>query len=479
MSQEELSLQLECWLERLRSEPGRSARIHRKIGRVLYKLGRTEEAIPHLSQAVAVDPEDSASWQRLAHCVDRHGSANERLWVLSAVLEFTPEDWRVRERMIAALESLGRTAEAIEHSQVLAEAHPQSLKYWSTLARLLTDADQTERAIEAWRRVAAISSLPLQAQDRIEQLIARQRLKASCGGAPPFRVAILGNCQAYGLGSCLRALAPDAEVMTFKWADIRDATDAERLAARLEDCDAVLSHPTKSIAMPVLATTALERRVKALHRIPSIHFTGFHPDVVWLPHPPWKGRPTPMGAYHSGLAMACFTLGLPQDRTVELFNAFIYAALGYFEEYAKAVQYHTKVGLELGFDLARLMTLDGQGRPFVHVPNHPTIGLLFELSRQICDRLGISAQTAEPPPDLFAGHAVWPVYPEIARRIGCEGSLIFKTGRRRNDQEQAERELPIEEMVAQTYQLLSAMPADALELPRVTDARTTLKRMGV
>jgi tetratricopeptide (TPR) repeat protein len=479
MSQEELSLQLEWWRDRLRAGAGPPAKVHAKIGRALCKLGRTAEAIPHLRQAVESEPGDHMAWLRLAVGLDRHGSPAERLWAWSAALEGEPENWGARERVIAALEAMGRLPEAIEHAQTLADAEPQNLKHCTRLARLLTAADRIEPAIEAWKRAAALSPVALEATDRIGQLTARLRHRASPAGSPPLRLAVIGNCQAYGIGLCLRALAPEVEVMSIQWADIRDAEDAERFVAGLSDYDAVISHPTKSVAMPALATADLGRRVKALHLVPSIHFTGFHPDVVWLPGPPWKGQAWPFGAYHSGLVMACFTMGLPPDRTLELFNAYVFAALGYFDEYAKAVEHHARAGQALGFDVGGLMAADGLSRPFMHVPNHPTIPFVFALCRQLCARLGISAQAGEPPPDPFADHAVWPVYPEIAKRIGCEGSLVFRARRSRTAREPADRMLALDEVVAQSYRLLAAMPPEALDLPRVTDARAVLERLGV
>jgi hypothetical protein len=294
------------------------------------------------------------------------------------------------------------------------------------------------------------------------------RAATSPAGEPRF--AVLGNCQAQVFGRCLSALMPAAEVLSVQWADLAGQADAERLASRLEDYDAVISQSNKGAALPALQTRTLAQRVERLVIIPSIHFTGFHPDILWLPFPHWKGRGWPLSSYHSLVAMAGFALELPQERTVELFNAFIYANLGYFDEYAKAEQHHSMVGRAMGFDLEGLMAPGGLARPFMHAPNHPGIGLLFELARQVCARLGLRTRDGPSPPDLFAGATVWPVYPEIARRLGCEGSLVFRPGH-------GARDLTLEELVDRTYRLLAVMPAP--DLPRLNEACRILKGLGL
>ncbi len=449
-----MSSRLARWLEQLQSGILSPAKAHAGIGPVLFRLGRKAEAIDGLG----ADPDRLRAW--------------------SSIVALRPRDRRARERLAELLEARGQISEAIEQARILAKSDPENLQHWSRLARLLTQTDQIDFAIKAWSRVAALSPKSQEAEDRLAQLRLVRRRKASAVGATTTgpRIAVLGNCQAFGIGCCLRALAPDAEVRTIEWVDISGPEHAERLAVELSGYDIVVSHRVKTGGLPSLQTSLLETRVKTLALIPSIHFTGFHPDILWQPRAQWRALRLRTGSYHSALVMACFSLGLDQARVPDLFNAYVYASLGYFEEYAKAAQHHIAVGKIAGLDLADLFSSGGLARPFVHVPNHPNIQLLFAMTQRLCARLGVATRAgATSPPDPHADNVVWPTYPEIARRLGFEGSLAFRgradLGARRN--------LSLEDLVAESYRLYGALPAEAFAIPRLTEVCNTLRRLGV
>jgi tetratricopeptide (TPR) repeat protein len=464
----ELDRQPDWWRARLQAGEVDAAAADNGIGRALFKLHRLEEAIPYLRRAVEGRPKPQ-TWGRLAACLDRHGSQADQLWAWSALLQLSPRDETARARLADLLEGAGRLAEAAQHARALAEADPPSAVRWTRLARLLTDLGDDEAAIEAWRKVTGLTIHTLEADDRLAQL-GRRRAHGPRPAGP--RIAVVGNCQAYGIGICIRAIVPDAEVKSVHWADVAGPGAAERLAAELDRYDLVVSHPSK--APGPLQTAALRARLARLAPVPSIHFTGLHPDIVWLPHEAWRSHRTRMGSYHSGLVMAGFSMGLDQTRVLELFNAYVFAQLGYFDEYAKAAQYHVRAGEAVGLDLAGLFAPEGLARPFMHAPNHPSLAFLEAIARGICLNAGLPVGDAALPPDPFATHLVWPVYPEIARRLDCRGSLTFLPGAGED-----ESPMGLEGFVAESYRVYEAMPLDALDLPRATAARAVLKGLGI
>ena len=64
-------------------------------------------------------------------------------------------------------------------------------------------------------------------------------------------------------------------------------------------------------------------------------------------------------------------------------------------------------------------------------PFHPKIDCLNDLARAIIRRAGLPlTNSLSRPPDNLATGPVFPVYPEIGRRLGVAGDYLFKLGRR-------------------------------------------------
>ena len=70
----------------------------------------------------------------------------------------------------------------------------------------------------------------------------------------------------------------------------------------------------------------------------------------------------------------------------------------------------------------------------MHTDVHPNITALVQLARGVGRHLGTPPdQLAVPwqtmiPDGLLASDTVWPVYPEIARALGVDGCLVWRTG---------------------------------------------------
>lgn len=244
-----------------------------------------------------------------------------------------------------------------------------------------------------------------------------------------MRLGVVGNCQMRGLADCLAALRPGDEVVLVHLnamvrPEDRTPEILERHAAALSDCDAVFSQYVVPDFGP-LGTEALTARARRLVVMPSIAFDGLHPDCIYVRRTDGTEISAAMGPYHSALAFACFAAGIPAARAVRLFNLHSHAALGYLDAHAAALAAMEAHWTALGFDLGK--ALAEAGPAFMHTINHPRIDLLQALARQALDRVGIAAAPdAGPPEDRLASSVVWPIYPEIARRLGVEGSLDFR-----------------------------------------------------
>lgn len=235
-----------------------------------------------------------------------------------------------------------------------------------------------------------------------------------------MKIGVLGNCQAHGVAQCIRLLAPQVEVVS-RSVSLADGDNAEviaAVAAEMAVCDLALIQTLNEV-QPRLAglfETALAQTGSRARRWPSIIFRGFHPDCVYVVR---DGRVAEgiAGPYHSALLCAAWAEGLPPERAALLFNAFAYAALGYFDAFDEAVALLEPQARRHGFDLSAF--LNAPASPFMHTVNHPRVEILQSVAAQVLDLAGVSRVPTAPLPDDELSHGpVWPAYPQLAHRGG-------------------------------------------------------------
>jgi hypothetical protein len=162
--------------------------------------------------------------------------------------------------------------------------------------------------------------------------------------------------------------------------------------------------------------------------MPTFVFTGLHPDVTYLviEDKIWNGAQSPM---HSLLSLACYLLDLPAQRAASLFNAYIFAEIGYFSAYAASYEVMVRNFDAAGYDLRGMPDLwMATNGPFMYTINHPSISVLSHMAVLALARAGLTAGDAKLPEgvdDYLHRSLVAPVFPEIARRIGCSGSREY------------------------------------------------------
>lgn len=244
-----------------------------------------------------------------------------------------------------------------------------------------------------------------------------------------MRIAVLGICQAYSYAHALAHLLPDAEVQAFQASLVRSEGRISAVAELLDGFDAVFTQRFPADELGELATPALLSRCRRIAVLPTVVFTGYQPDIILLPH---KGQllASPVGSYHSAIAAAGFSLGLPEHDVQNLFNRLIYSRLGYFEEFARARAFllESITACDLPLDAGAFDAWHRRG-PFMLTMNHPCIFVVATLARAAAIQLGLLDAQA-PTPDLhfdpLAIDTIWPVYPELAEALGVPGDLLFK-----------------------------------------------------
>lgn len=229
-----------------------------------------------------------------------------------------------------------------------------------------------------------------------------------------MKIGVLGNCQAQGVAQCIRLLAPQVEVVARSVAlgDGKIPGVIEMVADEMAACDIALIQDQPRHA--ALFARAMERSGPRARLWPPIVFRGFQPDCIYVMR---NGRPTEgiVGPYHSALMCAAWAEGLSPGRATGLFNAFSYAALGYFDAFNDAAALLGDHARRLGFDFTTF--LNAPTTSFMHTINHPTVDILQSVALQALALAGISHVTTAPlPEDDLALGPVWPVYPDLARR---------------------------------------------------------------
>jgi hypothetical protein len=241
------------------------------------------------------------------------------------------------------------------------------------------------------------------------------------------RIVVVSNCQVGGLLSTLSLLMPDAEVVPYYWLHaVGPAREAMLDVIRASD---------------VLVTTAPAAWVEALEAepgmehvpvltAPHIEFDAFHPDIVFpdLPNGHVMGA---AGRYNSAIAVWAWQHGLDADQAGALYSPQVIRQLGYEDRWERATaKLQADFALHPGFDAVAFLLAAQRHGVFMHTVNHPLIGVLAELSRQIAARLGASPAALEQPVADFVDDnlkiVVWPVFPSIGKKLGLPGSFTWR-----------------------------------------------------
>jgi len=289
------------------------------------------------------------------------------------------------------------------------------------------------------------------------------------------RVSVVGTCQVHGIADSLIFLLPGVKVLAFEYTAIKDKDAINQIQKCVVESDYVFSHFLPESAGP-LGTTALRQAVPKFWIIPSVSFTGFHPDCIYISHND-KALESAIGPLHSGIIAAAYSIGVPVDRVSSLFNAFIFRKLGYYEEFAKARLFLQEHMERQGFDLTTVWESWLKQGAFMHTIVHPTIWVLASIAKFLAERAGLAAPGATAPSvpmDWLANHAVWPVYPELARPLNVPGSYVFKRGGGPDWVRGDRPYLGLETMIANSYARYQNYPPEAFQSEPIKRIMTVL-----
>ena len=199
----------------------------------------------------------------------------------------------------------------------------------------------------------------------------RRRLLKKDKGAP--RIAVVGNCQSFGIAYGMKLLLPAAQVDRFTIVR-KGVADLKFLAKTLSAYDHVFSLEFQPGFLRGGGWQEFIALMPSVAPIPSVVFSGFHPDTVYILDPARGGRPIegPTGPYHSAIALFAYLRGKSVEETEALFTADLFEALGYCDAWEESTRQFLDLAAAAKLDLApELVRWTRQGR-LMYSMNRPT-----------------------------------------------------------------------------------------------------------
>lgn len=259
------------------------------------------------------------------------------------------------------------------------------------------------------------------------------------------RIAVVGNCSALGFTNAIRLMSPGSEVRGFSILEF-DTNDPSVVLALFDKFD--LAFPFAEISNYGL----VNERIKTFGRAfcwPSVVFAGFHPDITYFAI---GGKPVAscLGGYNSKIAAFAYGHELSVEATANLFNPLTYGLLGYFDAYPLGRRIFLETARSHQLDLTAAFARWESFGVFMHTPNHANIMVINDIARELMRVAGLNVDVdldhEIDTPDYLSEGVIWPVYPELARRVGVEGSLNFKATSQRGG-----KIFGLEEFIAESF----------------------------
>jgi len=244
------------------------------------------------------------------------------------------------------------------------------------------------------------------------------------------RIAVVGNCQSFGIAYAMKLLDLEAEIARFSIVS-KSWTDIRTLARTLATYDHVFAQDFAPGYLRGGASAVLQNELGDAVWFPSLAFSAYHPDLILISDPTRGNQLVncATGPYHSALALFAYRAGWPAEAALRLYRREVFAALGYFQVWRGAAEALLDQGRQFGLDLSADFLRWANRGCFMYSINHPKPHVLYDIARKLLRGVGLTSEPIDfdtyAVDDIVRGY-VFPVYPEIAEFYGVSGSYIFK-----------------------------------------------------
>jgi tetratricopeptide (TPR) repeat protein len=142
--------------DRALEESPRDAELHNYRARTFEALGRLEEALSAIADALAIDPANVADLKNQATLLRRLAQPGGALKSLAAILEKHPEDIDARVRQVHVLTDLERREEALVHAERALALKPDDLMALNARGMVLERLGRYDEALDDFDRMLSI-----------------------------------------------------------------------------------------------------------------------------------------------------------------------------------------------------------------------------------------------------------------------------------------------------------------------------------
>jgi hypothetical protein len=269
--------------------------------------------------------------------------------------------------------------------------------------------------------------------------------------AASLSVSVIGNCHRYNIALVLAAANPFLQVTCYPFNADHTQTHSE-----LAKCDLVLATDfpkRKEYEFP---------RPEAVVFLPGTYFAGFHPDM--LPLRLSSPEASFFGNMQSRIIVECYLRGYDRQKTRTAFNPDTYEALGYFNAMEPEIQRLAGHYAEWSFELNQFLPGWLRRGCFMYMIHHPRLYVFIDLVLDIMRRRQIPiinrVNLEDYVEDRLWGNPTWPVYPDLAARLGMPecGTTYFKMGK---------AALTLEEFIKVSYKSYEMVGLPAKRIQRV------------
>lgn len=197
-------------------------------------------------------------------------------------------------------------------------------------------------------------------------------------------------------------------------------------------------------------------------QIPSIHFGGFHPDVVYFatrqnPEMPifFLKNPTV-----SAIALWGFLSGLSEKDTLSLYCEDVFEKIRYFDYFDVSSVALISSYKELDIDTKFIERHLASREVFMYGPLHPKLSVILSLCFGVCEKLDIKPVTTFDSlnnmlPDPLENEYAWSCFPPLASRLGVPGGWTIRHFERSF--------IKMEQYLALLYKGLAQHPKNSLQ----------------
>lgn len=287
-----------------------------------------------------------------------------------------------------------------------------------------------------------------------------------------LNVLLFGNCQVNALAQLLQSMTGGIIAYPFLMTtDVKESLhngDLDKLITASDLILIQLDHEFLSIIEGRVEGTSTK-----IKKIPRINFAAFHPDAEYIFDKTGKPILGPLGDYQSSLVFYAWKKGLSPQETAALFNEKVFAQLGFFDYWDISEKSLLKEGIATNLDLSALIERWTQRGEWMYSMNHPKLFVLADVARAILAREGVPTLLGAEQfiDDELANGPVWPLYPELARKLSLKGHYQFKLQRGVCPIDQPVLMIGLDEFIEKSFDAYKKYSTDELTCKRLSSTR--------